>query len=547
MRRFAELFVAIDQTTKTTEKVAAMAQYFRQSEPLEAAWALYFLYGRKPRQVVSSRSLRIWCCEAAGIPAWLFDECYQVVGDLAETIALLLPPTDQASDLSLPQCVETLSSIGRMPEEDRKRHVLRVWMELEPIARFLWNKLITGNFRVGVSQSLVVRALSDVSGLSPQVITHRLMGEWSPTADFFLQLLSTDDSATQISRPYPFFLAYPLEQPVSKLGLPRDWQVEWKWDGIRAQLVRRGNVCHLWSRGEELLTDRFPEVITVGQRLPDGTVLDGELLPWKEGHVLPFTELQRRIGRKRVTKKILTDVPVILIAYDLLELSSSDYRNQPLWKRRQALEQVLGKLSDPRIRLSERLLFASWDELTVLRQQSRQRSVEGLMLKRLDSTYQTGRVRGDWWKWKVDPLTVDAVLTAAQRGHGRRAGLYTDYTFAVWDEAGQLIPITKAYSGLTDSEIKQVDAFIRANTLERFGPVRSVKPLLVFELGFEGIQRSTRHKSGIALRFPRILRIRTDKRPEEADTLHRVQSMLTIPPETGLFATCFTSCYESST
>ncbi|QJW98381.1 ATP-dependent DNA ligase [Frigoriglobus tundricola] len=547
MKAFAELYAALDATTKTTGKVEALARYFAGATPEDAAWAVYFLSGRKPRQAVPSKRLRLWARELAGVPEWLFDEAYHHVGDVAETVALLLPSADRASDAALSEWVgRRLLPLRDLEEEAQKAAVLRAWAELDAGQRFVWNKLITGEFRVGVSQLLVVRALAQVSKLPADVISHRLMGTWEPTPAFYTGLVAADSGDAERSRPYPFFLAHPLEGDPAALGSVADWQAEWKWDGIRAQVVRRGGQAFVWSRGEELVTDRYPELAAMAAALPDGTVLDGELLPWRRregavgepagdspflnGQVQPFADLQKRIGRKTVSKKLLDEIPVVLVAYDLIEAGGADLRERPLAERRDRLEELVGAVKHPALILSPRLALDSWDALARERTASRERRVEGMMLKRRGSPYRVGRVRGDWWKWKVEPFTVDAVLINAQGGHGKRSGLYTDYTFAVWD-GGTLVPIAKAYSGLTDAEIKKVDAFVRANTLEKFGPVRAVRPELVFELGFEGIQLSTRHKSGIAVRFPRMLRWRTDKKPEEADTLGRVKALLNVSAE----------------
>jgi DNA ligase-1 len=400
---------------------------------------------------------------------------------------------------------------------------------------------------VGVSQQLITRALAEVSSLDAAIIAGRLMGEWQATPEFYSGLTAPEGvpdhaqtegvsrSEGDTARPYPFCLAYPLEDAPETLGEIALWQAEWKWDGIRAQLIRReagdGARTFLWSRGEDLITERFPEIAEVGERLPPGTVIDGEILPFREGAFLAFMALQQRIGRKTLTKKILSDVPVILVAYDLLEWEGRDWRGQPLSHRRAQLEQVVQQVAMPTLRPSPVIAVSSWPQLAAARERSREQNAEGVMLKRLDSAYKVGRQRGDWWKWKIAPYTIDAVLVYAQRGSGKRASLYTDYTFAVWDvDAGSgerhLVPFAKAYSGLTDAEIRKVDHFVRQNTLEKFGPVRTVTPQLVFELAFEGIQRSTRHKSGIAVRFPRILRWRDDKTIEDADTLDTIQAML---------------------
>ena len=526
MNAFADLYAALDETTKTNAKVEALACYLGGATSADAAWAVYFLTGRKPRQVVGTRRLREWAAEEAGVPDWLFQECYDAAGDLSETIALLLPPPSHAIDLPLARLVEdVLLPMRDEDEANQKAAILDVWRGMTPPQRFVWNKLISGSFRVGVSAQLVTRALAKVTGVEPAVMAHRLMGDWRPTPEFFERLRAPGGGESEASRPYPFSLAYPLEAAPETLGDPSEWQAEWKWDGIRCQVIRRRGEVFVWSRGEELVTDRYPELAALANALPDGTVLDGEILPWKAGNPLPFAQLQRRIGRKTVGKTILAEVPVVLVAYDVLEAGGEDVRILPLKERRGLLDEIASAVARPSLVLSPIIAAATWDELASERLRSRALQAEGLMLKRLDSAYKVGRQRGDWWKWKVNPYTIDAVLTAAQRGSGKRASLYTDYTFSLWDE-GKLVPIAKAYSGLTDEEIGKADRWIRKNMVEKFGPVRTVKPELVFELAFEGIQRSTRHKSGVAVRFPRILRWRDDKPASEADTLDALKRML---------------------
>ena len=526
MRAFADLFAKLDETTKTGEKVAALAAYLGTVPPADGAWAVYFLTGRKPRQVVPAKLLKVWAAEAAGVPDWLFAESYHAVGDLAETLALLVPPAagGGVNAAGLAAWVEgRLLPLRRLAEPAQKAAVLAAWADLTVRERFVWNKLITGSFRVGVSQLLVVRALAEVGAVPAETVSHRLMGDWSPTAGFFAGLTGADEGAAALSRPYPFYLASQLDGDPADLGPVADWAAEWKWDGIRSQLVKRGGHVYLWSRGEELIGDRFPEVVAAAAGFPDGTVIDGEVLPWGPAGVRPFADLQRRIGRKTVSRKLLAEVPATLVAYDLLEHGGRDVRGAPWRWRRAALEALVGG----RLPVSDVVAADSWAGLAGLRAGSRARRVEGLMLKRADSPYRVGRVRGDWWKWKIDPFAVDAVLVAAQRGTGKRASLFSDFTFAVWD-GPHLVPFAKAYSGLTDAELRRVDAYVKRNTVDTFGPVRAVKPELVFEIGFEGIQLSTRHKSGIATRFPRILKWREDKKPADADTLAAVRELAAL-------------------
>jgi len=528
---FVALFEELDQTTATHGKVRALVEYFRQVPDADAAWSLYLLTGRKLKRLAKTTRLREWAAASAGVPLWLFEECYDNLGDLAETIALLTAGESTQTGISLAQLIEEqYLPLLQLPEEARAEALQQMWASLSPRACFLYLKLVTGGFRVGVSEQLVIRALAQVTDQPQTQIAHRLSGSWEPTAEFYRCLFRAEEGQADPSRPYPFFLAYPLEEAPEQLGPAKEWQAEWKWDGIRAQLIRRGGETFLWSRGEELLTAGFPDLIAAAAVLPEGTVLDGELLGWLPGNEqpLPFAELQKRITRKTLSAKLLREIPARLVVYDLLEWEGKDWRERPLMARRAQLEMLLeGLPEEARERLvpSPVVQAGSWAELTALRETARQHLSEGLMLKQRASSYGTGRRRGGWWKWKVGALTADAVMVYAQQGHGRRAGLYTDYTFAIWKD-GRLVPFAKAYSGLTDAEIREVDKFIRAHTLERFGPVRTVEPLMVFELAFEGIQRSARHKSGLAVRFPRILRIRTDKRPDQADSYERLAALL---------------------
>lgn len=522
MRRFAALYAELDRTASTTVKRDAMAAYLHDAPPGDAAWAVYVLGGGKLRRLASTTELRQAVREATGYPDWLVEESYQHVGDLAEAIALLLPPGDGAlADTPLQVWMEEwLPALRGLDPAARIAQLRDWWLALAPAQVFLLNKLLTGALRVGVSQRLVVQALASWSQLPTDLIAHRLSGEWQPHADALASLAQPPQkNEHHADRPYPFFLASPLELPVETLGERADWLAEWKWDGIRAQLMRRRAIGQLWSRGEERLDGRFPEIEQAAQALPSGCVMDGEILAWNAagGIPRPFTALQKRIGKRKPGTKLLADTPVIFMAYDLLEHEGHDLREAPLVERRERLARLLNDAPAPLL-FSPALAAPDWDTLGAERGQSRVRHTEGLMLKRLDSPYRVGRRRGDWWKWKIDPYTLDAVLIYAQPGHGRRAGLYTDYTFGVWDR-GQLVPVAKAYSGLDDAEIASLDGWIRTHTLERFGPVRSVEPVHVFELAYEAIQRSGRHKSGVAVRFPRILRWRTDLTARDADRL----------------------------
>lgn len=568
MKRFSQLFNELDASTATNAKVDALKRYFADAPEADAAWAVYFLSGGKPRQVVPTGTLVSLAQSVAGIPAWLFDECYQAVGDLAETIAHVLPVAAATSDVGLADWVERrLLPLRTLPPEAQAGRIVAWWNELDATGRFLLSKLIGGGFRVGVSKLLVQRALAAHAGVDAKLVAHRMMGYTDKTAQpgagAYRALLAPADAplaaGADSGQPYPFFLAHALDgEPASfesRLGPPAEWLVEWKYDGIRAQVVRRGGQIWVWSRGEELVTERFPEVVKLAGQWPDGTVVDGEILVWLNDQPAPFNLLQQRIGRKTLTKKVLADAPVSLMAYDLLEWQGQDLRTRPQHERRALLDALAAQVKGDALRVSPVVERSSWAELAALREESRERGVEGFMLKHRAALYGSGRTKaeGTWWKWKIAPLSVDAVLIYAQAGHGRRASVYTDYTFAVWSRppadaaeaqavveaierrepaaegALQLVPFAKAYSGLSDEEFREVDRIIRATTLEKFGPVRSVKPSQVFELGFEGINASTRHKSGIAVRFPRMLRWRQDKPLHEADTLATLRALMGGP------------------
>jgi len=524
MQIFAELIQRLDQSNKTGDKLEVLDWFFSNAAAADSVWVIAIFSDRRPKRQITTRQLRNWCQEKAGIPDWLFEESYQTVGDLAETIALLLPAQTRTHSGSLTDWINWLQGLPS-DEELKKQEILTAWDQFTSLERFVFNKLITGGFRIGVSQNLLIQALSKFTGLPQAQVAHRLMGNWNPAQISLQELLNPENREEDYSKPYPFFLAHPIETEFLESSTVSEWIAEWKWDGIRGQLIRRGQQSFIWSRGEELVTDKFPEIIEFLDQLPDGTVLDGELLAFDKGSPLPFSLLQTRIGRKRVSKKILQEAPVSFIAFDLLEWGGKDLRNEPLFERKVLLEELAQKASHPKFKLSENISFGSWEELARVRENARELQTEGLMLKKKDSPYETGRKRGAWWKWKLDPLHIDGVLIYAQKGHGRRADLFTDYTFGVWDGA-VLVSFAKAYSGLTAAEIREVDTYVKKNTKEKFGPVRTVTPGLVFEIAFEGIQASPRHKSGIALRFPRIARWRKDKTIEQANSIEDLKALL---------------------
>ncbi|PIB37909.1 ATP-dependent DNA ligase [Maribacter sp. 4G9] len=555
MKRFAQLIKTLDSTNKTTVKVDALTQYFLEANDTDKVWTIAILSHRRPPRPVNTTLLREWASELSNIPLWLFEESYHIVGDLAETIALVVPSAKSSTEKTLTQFLKEMILLKRKSDHEKKAYLFENWKVLDYYERFVFTKLITGGFRIGVSQKLMTRALSMATKIDEDILAYKLMGNWDPDKISFQQLILEENKTDYLSKPYPFYLAYALEEVPESLGDVNEWAIEHKWDGIRSQVILRNDELFVWSRGEELVTDKYPEFEQFIGVIPNGTVIDGEILPYPKGLIGTFNDLQKRIGRKTVSNSLLVKIPVILKAYDLLEWKGKDIREKPFSERRQLLEALFGTVASARfshqkskatgqsgsgvtersrsdlpLQLSETMQFTSWEQVAKERELSREKHSEGLMLKRKDSPYLVGRKKGDWWKWKVDPLTIDAVLTYAMRGHGRRSNLFTDYTFALWDEneegKRELVTFAKAYSGLTDAEFRKLDAWIKKNTLERFGPVRSVTPHHVFEIAFEGIAHSKRHKSGVATRFPRMLRWRQDKSIHEANSLEELKNLI---------------------
>ena len=532
MKNFASLIKTLDSSNKTTVKVDALTEYFKNASPEDKVWTIAILSHRRPPRPVNTTLLRLWANELANIPMWLFEESYHIVGDLAETIALIIPTTKTHSDKSLTEFLEEIIALKSKTDDEKKTYLHQNWLALNYYERFVFTKLITGSFRIGVSQKLMTRALSKAENIEEDTLAYKLMGNWNPNKITFQELILDEKSSDYLSKPYPFYLAYPIEGDVKNLGSPEDWSIEHKWDGIRSQTIIRENEIFVWSRGEELVTEKYPEFQSLVGNIPNGTVIDAEILAFPNNEIGTFNDLQTRIGRKTTSQSLLKSNPVILKAYDLLEWEGNDIRNLSYEKRRSLLENLFESLKDKNLPfyLSERKTLTSWEDVANERMLAREMKSEGLMIKRKDSTYQIGRKKGDWWKWKLEPLTIDAVLTYAMRGSGRRSNLFTDYTFALWQNSAggerELVTFAKAYSGLTDAEFRKVDDFIKKNTIDKFGPVRSVTPQLVFEIGFEGIALSKRHKSGVATRFPRILRWRTDKKIEDANTIEDLKSMI---------------------
>ncbi|MFP3595428.1 ATP-dependent DNA ligase [Chryseobacterium sp. SIMBA_029] len=525
MRHFAELINALESTNKTNAKIDAIIDYLERAPDDDKVWFIALFTGKRPKRNVGTNFMKEWALEITRLPFWLFQESYSSVGDLGETLSLILPPPSEKIERTLSEWMNEIAAMKDKTESEKKEFVLKSWNGLDYTERLIFNKLLGGSFRIGVSGKTLINALTKYSGQEPSALMHSMMGKWHPNEISFQELISAEKVNADNSRPYPFCLAYPLEKELADLGEPDEWLVEYKWDGIRGQIIRRNDEVFIWSRGEELVTEQFPEIAETVKAMKGNFVLDGEILAVKEGKVLNFNELQKRLNRKTITKKMLSEIPIEVFAYDLLELEGTDLREKPISARRAMLIELLLNENPENIKLSQAVDFSQWESLQQIRENSRDINSEGLMLKQKNSPYHAGRKKGDWWKWKISPLTIDAVLIYAQKGSGRRSAYYTDYTFAV-KNGDTLVTIAKAYSGLTDKEIMEVSKFVNKNAIEKFGPVRTVKAELVFEIAFEGIGFSSRHKSGVALRFPRIVRWRKDKTVAEIDDLEEIKKLI---------------------
>jgi len=525
MKHFADLINALETTNKTNAKIEAITDYLERAPDEDKVWFIALFTRKRPKRNVNTNYMKEWALEITQLPFWLFQESYASVGDLGETLSLILPPPEQKIERSLSEWMTDILHLKDKTDTEKKAFVLQSWNGLDYTERLIFNKLLGGSFRIGVSDKTLINALTKFSGQESSTLTHSLTGKWVPGEISFQELISAEKVNSDNSKPYPFCLAYPLEKELSELGSPEEWQIEYKWDGIRGQIIKRNDEVFIWSRGEELVTEQFPEIRDAVKAMKGSFVLDGEILAVKDDNILNFNELQKRLNRKTLTKKMLTDIPIEVFVYDLLELEGTDLREKPMSARRAMLEELLLNEQPEKIRISQTITFENWDELNSIREESREINSEGLMLKQKNSPYHAGRKKGDWWKWKVSPLTIDAVLIYAQKGSGRRSAYYTDYTFAV-KNGDSLVTIAKAYSGLTDKEIMEVSKFVNKNAIEKFGPVRTVKAELVFEIAFEGIGFSSRHKSGVALRFPRIVRWRRDKTVDEIDDLEEIKKLI---------------------
>ena len=525
MEFFSKLFHDLDSTTKTNIRLDFLVDYLTTADPKDAIWVCWFLNGKRIKGAIKSSELKELASDYSGFPLWLVEECHDNVGDLAETISLLVGDAVVPSNvIGLNSIVDRyIRSLVGMSLDEKRDRLREAWKTFRSEDSLPFHKLLTGGFRMGISSGNLYKALARVGNVEPAVIAQRLSGNWNPGSLTLDDILQPSSSDSRFCVPFPFCLAHPLQEEPYTLGDCNDWQVEWKWDGIRAQLIINSGLSMLWSRGDESVGNSFPEIIEASKLIPHDICLDGEILPWGIDGVGHFSELHKRIGRKSPGFSILERIPTRFMAYDILACDNQDLREKPLSFRREKLEKLLAGLPPNfPIGLTSLVYGKDWSTFARLRKESRRRRVEGFMLKRKKSSYATGRVKGGWFKWKVDPFLADMVLVSAQMGHGKRANLYSDYSFAGWCN-GELFTVAKAYSGLSNEEIEDIDDFIRKNISGKFGAVRGVKPKLVFEIAFEGVNISSRHKSGIALRFPRIKRWRKDKLPNDACTLDEIR------------------------
>ena len=556
-RSFGNLINNLEQCNSTKKKINLISVFIKDIDPRDGSWILLLLMSTRQKRVITGRRLKDILQASFRMPSWLIDDCFAQVGDSAETISLLWPQLkSELTDANI-ECSEVYNKLFNEPKESKPLHwwmetllpaikdatettqnrlILKLWSDIADQDHYLTNKLITGGFRNGVSKGLVVKSIAQAYELDESTVLERLMKPieinniWFQELTHPVSINRTDRGAI----PYPFYLASPVEIEKIKETPPADWRLEYKWDGIRGQLIKRDTGAYLWSRGEELVNHVFPEIIEMAENLPDGTVLDGEILCWQKDVRKPmaFASLQRRLGRKTVNKKLLKECPTVFLAYDILEHKSIDIRAYNLRDRLKLLESVQLNYNHPCLVIDNEKEFAEWEELIQLRDRARLEGAEGLMIKKISSHYLSGRKRGYWWKYKHDPMTLDAVLIYAQAGTGKRANLFTDYTFALWDDSNKyskdrkLVTFAKAYSGLNNSELMELDKWIRTHTIERYGPTRVVEQKQIFEIAFEGVMESKRHKCGLAVRFPRIHRWRIDKPVMEADCIEQAQALL---------------------
>ncbi|MBT5377938.1 MAG: ATP-dependent DNA ligase [Opitutae bacterium] len=527
MNHFTQLFQSVDSVSGTNQRIRYLREYFEESKPEDSIWACWFLDGNRVKNLIRLKDLKILVADVCSLPLWLVEDSHEVVGDLAETLSLLLKSFAKGKEpIPLSTVVEKfILPLSSMNVEEKCRTIKDAWARLRPEDLLPYHKLMMGAFRMGISNGNLCRALGDINNVPPAIIAQRMMGKWQPGDRTLQNIIVSATTEEDLNAPVPFCLASPLMAKVNTLGDNAEWQIEWKWDGIRAQLIKSHSGTLIWSRGGESVGGAFPEILEAAKLLPKGVCLDGEILAWNQNGLMPFHDLQRRLGRKSPGVQIQRTVPTRFIAYDIIRFAGEDLRNKVLVKRRHLLEQLVTSLpSQYPIGISRPVEAGNWEEYQILRDESREKGVEGFMLKHIESRYNPGRKKGGWYKWKIAPLEADMVLVGAQMGHGRRANIFSDYSLAVWHK-DELVVVAKAYSGLTDNEILKVDKQIRKTIIGKFGPVRSVKPMIVFQVAFEGVQRSRRRKTGVGLRFPRIQRWRQDKLPEEAGHLDEIMAL----------------------
>lgn len=505
MKRFAELCAILESTANAREKMAALTVYFQDAPPPDAIWAIRLLLGWKPSRIATSQTLRRWARECVQFPDWLFEESCAAVGNLLETLALLIPLPDTPGDVPLHVRMQRdLLPLRDLTENEQRAAVSAAWTQMDAQQRFVWNTLLTGGFRPHVSEKTLIRALSAWRGLPTTVLACRLKQEWEPTVAGYRALFSHDIAALDSSQLYPFQRWY--EEPPARgaSGAIGDWRIDWHRNGMRAQLIKRGSSVFLWSDDHVIVNDTFPEICEAMAAMTDGTVLDGVITAWSADGPLHRAELERRMKRKRLTKKFKHEVPVRYWVYDLLEIQGEDVRTQPFRQRIHQAAGIIPTEVGSVIHLAEPLEAASWHRLHALRNDARRHGADGVLLRRWTASACPSTRKADQWRvWKADPLTAPVVLVYVQALNAASGQRSVEGTFAAWD-GGDLVPVAKTSAGFSDEDVNAIEEFAKQHTVERFGPVRSLKAELVFTLAFDSVSLSTRRKSGLVLHHPRV-------------------------------------------
>jgi len=546
MKAFADLWATLEGQLSEARSAQILARYLQQTSAEDAAWAIYLLCGKKPKKLLSARELVEYFLQTSGTPGWLFWESDDVVGDVNETIALLndtfmdeTASQQNRNENSHPQqnslafwMENQLNTLAEVAQSQRPAFLGNCWQKLGYREAFIINRILTGTWKSNLPLKTIAQALSIVSGQEPMTLMHRLKADWLPNKVFYAKLIAEDQPTFQTEQKFSFGEFKPLEESsIESLGAVEDWWLAWQWEGLRVQCIRRADDCFLWSQNGELVTDRFPELHEMAQKLPEGTILEGVIVACSGQAPLPLADLQPRLGGKSVNRKMMESCPVAFVATDLQLLANEDMRNLPAQQRKTRLAQLANDIGFPLVHFP-RIEIDQWAHARKLLQEARQHHAEGLSLQRLNSPYPIQNQQADWWSWKVQPHTINAILLYAKMEMaGRSQKQTTEYTFAVWHE-DQLVPVARTGIGLPPEEAELLDGWIRANTYERFGPVRSVEPFHVYEIAFDGITPSKRHKCGFVLREPRIINPRPHTPIEEASRLEDLHRLLPVNAQT---------------